>query len=49
MFPRAFFAGRYFAPRYFPQSSGTPDVDAPVCGVLAVTPLVNGTLGIEEC
>lgn len=24
MFPRTYFPGAYFAPRYFPQSEGTP-------------------------
>ncbi len=30
MFPRRYFAGRAFAPRFFPQSQGIAAVDAPI-------------------
>lgn len=60
MFPRAFFAGRFFAPRFFPQSEGvapaagslvcgTPRVLPRVSGVAAVTPRVSGTAGVVRC
>lgn len=60
MFPRRFFAGVFFAPRYFPQSAGSaPSHGGTVCGTFScrpavsgtfsATPTVSGTFDVEAC
>lgn len=46
MFPRAYFAGRMFAPRYYPQSSGTaPPTGGAVRATAGGGARVGGTAG----
>ena len=39
MFPRSYFGGHYFAPRFWPQSQGTP-------AVIAVPPIHDDDVNI---
>ena len=45
MSPRSFFPGRYFAPRYFPQSSGEAPALPPVCAAAGGSPVTFGRAG----
>lgn len=45
MFPRRYFAGRYFAPTFFPQSQGEAvEVGGLVCATVSTYPRVSATV-----
>lgn len=47
MFPRTFFPGRYFAPRFWPQSEGdAPLAGGLVCGAVALAPAIGGSVSL---
>lgn len=50
MFPRRYYTGRYFAPRYFPQSQGEEAFvpRGPICGALSISVNSSGTLSIAQ-
>ncbi len=48
MFPRRYFAGRAFAPRFFPQSQGIAAVDAPISATrVSAASLITATCRTE--